>query len=171
MFYRLFEQTSNWSQGKCKKHVFSSYFRAPNESMDWLIEEMIYRSDRCCSAGAEASGRCWVDCYGVLGFFGGLFVFWVIWSVPGWWWVCGVRGESSGRNKPLLVLLSQQREQRDKAAEMGHRFPGRAGRQPHWSLMLTELPPTHNHRSCKKKSEILTLKQHPAPEGLVFQAL
>lgn len=35
--------------------------------------------------------------------------------------------ESKLRNKRLLVLCVLQWEQQDKAAEMGHRFPGRAG--------------------------------------------
>ncbi len=52
-------------------------------------------------------------------------------------WCLGASG--SGETNLSLFSVSQQREQRDKAAEMGHRFPGRAGRQPHWSLMLMEL--------------------------------
>lgn len=52
--------------------------------------------------------------------------------VPGWWWVCIVRGVKLAAETNLsLFSLSQQQEQQDKAAEMGHRFPGRAGRQPH----------------------------------------
>lgn len=46
--------------------------------------------------------------------------------VSGW----GGGGVAAGTNLSLFSL-SQQREQQDKAAEMGHRFPGRAGRQPH----------------------------------------
>ncbi|KAG7242756.1 hypothetical protein INR49_020131 [Caranx melampygus] len=46
---------------------------------------------------------------------------WGVDWVGGWW------GAAAGTNLSLFSL-SQQREQQDKAAEMGHRFPGRTGR-------------------------------------------
>lgn len=63
-------------------------------------------------------------------------------------WVAGSVGRGEGGlllkkaswgTNLSLFCVSLQREQQDKAAEMGHRFPGRAGRLPHWSLMPMEL--------------------------------
>lgn len=70
----------------------------------------------------------------------------LVWLTPEWWWGCGVCGvicvlwgESVARTNLSLFSLSQQREKQYKAAEMGHRFPGSAGRRLHWALVLMEL--------------------------------
>lgn len=94
-------------------------------------------------------------------------VFWWFALVLGWWWwvffavSVGVGVNAAAWTNLSLFSLSQQREQQDKAAEMGHRFPGRAGRQPHWSLMLMELLQAANMQpeiTPKKLSATLTPK-------------
>lgn len=72
------------------------------------------------------------------------------WFGAFWWCPAGLLGRWVGVGGGLLLKKASwgtnlslfsvplQREQQDKAAEMGHRFPGRAGRLSHWSLMLTE---------------------------------
>lgn len=103
---------------------------------------------------------------------------------PGWlmvWgflvvscWVAGSVGRGEGGlllkkaswgTNLSLFSVSLQWEQQDKAAEMGHRFPGRAGRPPHWSLM-----PMESLQAANTLPEITTTntttKKNPNPTSL-----